>query len=165
MEENKESQAQKIVQEDEDLIVSAEEIQRIVMLYLGREPTEEEINRFEGMKESELKILTDYLNEQKDASQNEAKVLGDANKIQGDLANKEMKIQGDNALQQMKQLGAVPPGGQPLPEMATAPVQGQPSPEMATAGMPPQAGMPPEGAMPPRKKFAQDGRFFPVKFS
>ena len=153
MEENKENQAKEILKEDEDLVVGVDEIQRIVMLYLGRESTPEEIQRFEGIHESEIKIMTDYLSEEKTKVSDETKNLGDANKIQGDLANKEMKIQGDNALQQMKQLGAVPP-------------------------MPMAGGMPPEGAMPvpgqppmqgeglaPKKKWAQDGRFFPVKFS
>ena len=157
-EENKESQAQKIVQEDKDEVISVEEIQRIVMLYLNREPNENEVQRFEGMHESELKVLTDYCTEEKTKTQDESKTLGDANKIQGDLANKEMKIQGDNALQQMKQLGALPPG---TAGAMPVPVQGQQMPPMS--GVAPMEG----GAQveAPQRKFAQDGRFFPVKFS
>lgn len=151
---NKESQAQSIIEEDKDLVIGVEEVQRIVMLYLGREALSDELQRFEGMKESELKILTDYLNEEKTKTQDETKIAGDANKIQGDLVNKEMKIQGDNALQQMKQLGAVPPG--------TMPAQGQPL--LPQAPMAP-TGVPQAPMEAPGKKFAQDGRFFPVRFS
>lgn len=155
MTDSKENKVNQILEEDKNNVIDRNEIDRIFKLYLNRIATPEESDRFDGVHEDEKKVLIDYCNEEKTKTQDENKVLGDANKIQGDLANKEMKIQGDNALQQMKQLGAIPPAGaMPTAGAMPMPAQGQ--------QLPPTQGAEPMGA--PGKKFAQDGRFFPVRF-
>lgn len=145
------SPVKKILDEDEDLIVGQEEIDRIFRIYLNRIPTEEEVNRFEGIKESEFKVLEDYVNSQKETIKNEEKVLGDSAKIKGDLANKEMKMKGQNNLEMMK--AGMPP--MPIPENIGLPKAGGISEQSMLAGR----------TETPQSRTVQDGSNFLVKFS
>ena len=54
-----------------------QEIGRLFVLYLDREPDENELRRFNGMKESEGNILTDYLNQIKE----QEKVTGEEDNL------------------------------------------------------------------------------------
>ena len=161
---NKENQAKKIVQEDEDEIINPEEIQRIVMLYLGRDATEPELQRFTGMHESELKALTDYIKTEGDKGSlesdkllNEEKGQIDAMKIGGDLANKEMKVKGDQSLDALKGMTAIPGMAGP---MAGMPSVIPPMPQRPPMGG--QGGCGPQNSS--NTKYIKDGKNFLVQF-
>ncbi len=139
-----EGEAKKILEEDPDDTVDTNEITRIIRLYLGREADETELARFNNMKESELKILTDYLLQKRE----EAKMNQETNKVKNGLALKTMKTVGENNIAAMKNS----PGTPPMP-ISTPP-------GMPPAGMPTQGQMPP----PPENKNLPDGRFTLVKF-
>lgn len=163
-EDNKENQAKKIVQEDEDEIINPEEIQRIVMLYLGRDATEQELQRFTGMHESELKALTDYIKTEGDKSSlesdkllNEEKGQMDAMKIGGDLANKEMKVKGDQSLDALKGMAAIPGMAGP---MAGMPSVVPPMPQRPSVDG--QGGCGPKSR--PNTKYIKDGKNFLIQF-
>lgn len=163
-EDNKENQAKKIVQEDEDEIINPDEIQRIIILYLGRDATELELQRFTGMHESELKALTDYIKTEGDKSSlesdkllNEEKNQMDAIKIGGDLANKEMKIKGDQGLGSLKEMAAVPGMAGPMAKMPSV-VPPMPRRPMMDG----QGGCGPKSG--PNTKYVKDGKNFLVQF-
>jgi hypothetical protein len=162
------SEVKKILNEDKDNVVDRMEIERIFRIHLDRIPSEEEIARFEGIKESEWKIIEDYIKieENKNSLEsdkllNEEKGQIDAMKIGGDLANKEMKIKGDQGLDSLKNVAAIPGMAGP---MAGMPSIVPPVPERPVmSGM---GGPGPGNASPPAKnnKYIRDGRFVLVKF-
>lgn len=141
----------KILDEDENKTIDQHEIDRVFRIHLGRIPTEEEVARFEGIKESESKTLEDYVSSQEETIKNEEKVLGDSAKVKGDLANKEMKMKGQNNLEMMK--AGMPPV--PIPENVGLPKAGGVSEQSMLAGR--------TGA--PQSRAIQDGKNFLVKFS
>lgn len=140
-----------ILDEDKNNTIDQHEIDRVFRIHLGRIPTEEEINRFEGIKESEFKILEDYVNSQKETIKNEEKALGDSAKIKGDLANKEMKIKGQDSLEMMK--AGMPP--MPIPGNIGLPKAGGISEQSMLAGR----------TDTPQGRTIQDGNNFLVKFA
>lgn len=164
----KEKQVDKILAEDQDSTMNPSEITRIIRLYLGREATPDETSRFNGMMESEKKILIDYVNSERNTrkaqsdteaktakmqSENEmknAKIQSDTEmktaKVQGDLMTKGMKTMGENTLNMMK--------NPPMP--ATGPMGMGAQAPMAS----PMSGVP----VAPGKKYISDGRFVLVKF-
>lgn len=164
MEEEKKS-VQEILREDKDNVVNQQEIDRIFRIHLNRVPTEQEVTRFDGMKESEWKVIETYIKEEedrnsmeRDKSLNEEKGQMDAMKIGGDLANKEMKIKGDQSLGALKEIAAVP-------GMA-GPVAGMPSvvPPMPQRPMMGGQGQGVQGQPAGNQKFYQDGENFLVQF-
>ena len=169
MEENNKNLEKKSVQgilnEDKDDVVGQHEIDRIFRIYLDRVPTEQEIARFDGIKESEFKVIENYIKEEedrnslnRDKSLNEEKGQMDAMKIQGDLANKEMKIKGGQGLDALKGMATVP-------GMA-GPVAGMPSvvPPVPQRPMTEGQGQSPQSPPAENQRFLQDGKNFLVKF-
>ena len=158
------SKVKQILEEDKDNIVDQTEIERIFRIHLNRLPTEQEIARFEGIKESEWKIIEDYIKKEEneislgaDKLLNEEKGQIDAMKISGDLANKEMKIKGDQSLDTLKNIAAVP-------GMA-GPIAGMPSvvpPMSRRPMMNGQGGCGPKSG--PNTKYIKDGKNFLVQF-
>ncbi len=148
----KEGEAQKILQEDIDDTVNESEIQRIVRLYTGREASEEEMSRFSGTKESELKVLTTYLNDLREQD----KMNMNANKTKNDLALKGMKAVGENQIANFKANPMMPQGTPPM----------MPPGDGGAPMMPPQ-GMPPQGPNMngQNDRTIRDGRFSLVKFA
>lgn len=154
---------QGILAEDENKIVDQNEIDRIFRIHLDRIPTEQEVQRFTGIKESEFKVIENYIKEEedrnsleKDRTLNEEKGQLDAMKIQGDLANKEMKIKGDQQLGSLKDMAA-------MPGMAGQ-VAGAPSVVPPMPQRPPTGGqMPPEQEQ-PGQKYLPDGKNILVQF-
>ena len=140
-----------ILDEDENETIDQHEIDRVFRIHLGRIPTEEEVNRFEGIKEKEFKVLEDYVSSQEETIKNEEKVLGDSAKIKGDLANKEMKMKGQNNLEMMK--AGMPP--MPIPEGVGLPKAREVSDRSMLNGQ----------AKIPQRRTIQDGNNFLVKFS
>lgn len=140
----------RILDEDENKTIDQLEIDRVFRIHLGRIPTEEEITRFEGIKESEFKILEDYVNSQSETIKNEEKVLGDSAKIKGDLANKEMKMKGQNNLEMMK--AGMPPTS--IPKGVGLPKTGEVSDRSMLDGQ----------MESPQKRTIQDGNNFLVRF-
>jgi len=153
--ENTDQGVKKILDEDKNKIIDEFEIRRIIKLYIGRSPSDDEISRFSGMKESERKILVDYVETERTSQkdQNELGIKG--NKIQGDLMLKGMKTMGNNNLEAMKM-------GQP--PMQTPAGMGQPSSNMGMGANP----MQPQPASPSPQsggsRFVPEGRFSLVQF-
>lgn len=161
MEEKKSVQG--ILAEDKDLTVDQNEIDRIFRIHLDRAPTEQEVQRFFGIKESEFKIIESYIKEEEDRGSlerdkllNEEKGQMDAMKIGGDLANKEMKIKGDQSLGALKDMAAIPGMAGP---MAGMPSVIPPVPQRSMMGG--QRQSPKSG---PNQKYLQDGKNFLVQF-
>lgn len=150
-ESEKKSPVKEILDEDKNKTIDQHEIDRVFRIHLGRIPTEEEITRFEGIKEKEFKVLEDYVNSKGETIKNEEKILGDSAKVKGDLANKEMKMRGQNNLEAMK--AGMPPmqisGNVGLPEA------GGISDRSMLAGR----------TDAPQRRTVQDGNNFLVKFS
>jgi hypothetical protein len=155
---------QGILDEDKDKIVSQQEIERIFRIHLDRIPTEQEISRFNGIKESEWKVIENYIKAEEDRNSfeadklfNEEKGQADAMKIGGDLANKEMKVKGDQSLDALKNIAAVP-------GMA-GPIAGMPSvvpPMPRRPMMDGQGGCGPKSG--PSQKYIKDGKNFLIRF-
>ncbi len=144
MADNKEQQAKNILAEDQDLTIDVGEIQRIIRLYLGREASPSELHRFIGMKESEVKILTDYANSERDTMKRQSDVMN----TQHDLSHKAMKIKGNAQIDAMK-------NNQMPPATNSSPNQMMPT-EQATPTAPPT---------PLAGKQIPDGRFTLVRFA
>lgn len=158
------SKIKQILEEDKDNIVDQIEIERIFRIHLDRFPTEQEIARFEGIKESEWKVIENYIKSEEDKNSlesdkflNEEKSQMDAMKIGGDLANKEMKVKGDQSLDALKNIAAVP-------GMA-GPIAGMPSvvpPTPRRPMMDGQGGCGPKSG--PNTKYIKDGKNFLIRF-
>ena len=163
MEENTKN-IKKVLQEDKDLTVDVEEINRIFRIFLDRIPTEQEITRFEGIRESEWKIIESYIKEEedrnsmdRDKSLNEERNQMDAMKIGGDLANKEMKIKGGQNLDSLKEMAATPGMAGPMAGMPSV-VPPMPQRPMIDG----QGGCGSKAS--PNTKYIQDGKNFLVRF-
>lgn len=130
----------KILDEDEDKVVSAEEIARIFRIYLGRPASDEENARFEGIKESEWKILEKYVQKEKDLMDTQEKAVTDATKNQLDHATKQQKVLGDQHIDAMKNMNPMAPNpmasGGMMPPMAPLPpsAPNQTPPASSTGG-------------------------------
>ena len=147
----------KVLDEDEDKIVSVEEIARIFRIYLGRPATEEENSRFEGIKESEWKILQKYVERQQDIVETQEKGQFESSKNAQDFAVKDAKITGKNILD-TKKMASTMPGTMP---MATSPAPMPMMPQDPNAmSAPATEEMPPEGG----QEYLQDGDNFLIKF-
>ena len=156
---------QGILDEDTDEVVDQQEIERIFRIHLDRQATPEEIARFDGIKESEWKIIEAYIKEEEnkvlmgqEVSSNEEKSQIDAMKIGGDLANKEMKIKGDQNLDTLKNMAATPGMAGP---MANMPSVVPPMPERPVMG---GVSGPGPQQMNPNTKYVKDGKNFLVQF-
>lgn len=167
---SKEKKVDKILAEDKDLIIDPSEIARIFKLYIGRTATPEENDRFTGMKESEHKILIDYLNQQRDkeklqldatkeeeklqmvANQDEMKNQLNTNKVKNDLSVKGMKAIGNKNIDMMRGKPIAP-----MPQMGQM-LQGDRGPMFEGSNMNN------ENMNPENKKIIRDGRFSLVKF-
>lgn len=122
-----EQEAKNILKEDKDDIIDESEIKRIIKLYLGRDSTPEEISRFLGMKESELKILTDYVNTERTSQKDQSETEMKGNKVQNDLMLKGMKAVGNNNLEAMKTGQPQMPMPVNIPAPAQMPTQTAPA--------------------------------------
>ncbi|MCK5138417.1 MAG: hypothetical protein KAJ30_00770 [Candidatus Heimdallarchaeota archaeon] len=154
-----------ILDEDVDNVVDQSEIDRIFRIHLDRVPTPEEISRFDGIKESEFKVIEEYIkSEEAENSLESEKVINeeksnvDAMKIGGDLANKEMKIKGGQNLDMLKDMAAIP-------GMA-GPAAGMPSVVPPMPQRPPMGGVSGPGPQQagPNAKYIKDGKKFLVQF-
>lgn len=145
----------KILEEDEDKVVGAEEIARIFRIYLGREATEDENARFEGIRESEWKILEKYVKKLADIDETDENARIETTKNAQDFAIKDAKITGKNILENKKMAMSMPG----MTPMANSPVPMPMDPGIMT---PAGAGqeMPEEGG----QEYLQDGEKFLVQF-
>lgn len=147
-----------ILAEDEDKTVDAGEIERIFRIYLGRPATEDETARFEGLRESEWKILQKYVEKQADIAETDEKNRIESTKNAQDFAVKDAKITGNKILEAKKAVpGGMPTGMTPGPGMVapSTTFPAQPNPEMPSTTGPAETG---------GQKYLQDGENFLVQF-
>lgn len=130
----------KILDEDEDQVVGAEEIARIFRIYLGRPATDEENARFEGIRESEWKILENYVKKEKDKLDTGEKAVFEDQKNRLDLAGKEQKLLGKQYIDAKKNMNPMMPNpmqsGGMMPPITPVPesVPNQTPPPSSTGG-------------------------------